>query len=70
MTGTPAEQCLSEKEKRREKRKAKQRQHAELWDQIRKSDNPNEAWRRAFPIPRPKVHQDGNVIDGPWQEGA
>ena len=66
LTGTPAEQCLSDKQKKRKKREASQREQKEIWQRIIDSDNPKDEHRRAFPIRRPKVHQDGNVISGPW----
>ncbi len=66
LTGTPPEQCRSRAEKRRRKTAARQRETDETWERIRTSPNPNAAWNRAFPLPRPEVHQDGNVISGPW----
>ena len=51
LTGTPVDQCRSEQEKKREKREARERDHAETWRRIRESKNPHEEWQRTFRQP-------------------
>jgi len=72
LTGTSPEQCQSRAEKvRREKDKAAHRQD-EIWQRIRNSPNPREAWERTdFSGKKKKVAAQGeNVVAGPWGDAG
>ncbi len=66
LTGAPPEQCQSRAEKVRWEKVARKKKQREIWERIGNSPNPREAHRREFPRSRPRVHQDGNVVSGPW----
>ncbi len=68
LTGTPPAECLGRSEKNRLKKEARQKEHDKLWDRIRNSPNPREAWERTdFEGKKKKARKlSENVIDGPW----
>ncbi len=68
LTGTPPEECLGRAERNRLEKLARQKEHDELWDRIRNSPNPREAWERTdFSGKKKKALKQGdNVVAGPW----